>query len=122
MGSSGGYNIPSKTLSQLEQEKQEQLEIERFETDINQYIKDYFQEVNSRDVEGINRHLETIKSALEKDIEGFVDLKFGGSVIKNTYSAGISDVDMLVQINNTNYAKAQPMEVLKHFKEQIEKR
>ncbi len=36
MGGSGGYNIPSKTLSQLEQEKQEQLEIERFETDINQ--------------------------------------------------------------------------------------
>ncbi|PEP82114.1 CBASS oligonucleotide cyclase [Bacillus pseudomycoides] len=122
MGGSGGYNIPSKTLSQLEQEKQEQLEIEKFETDLNQYIKEYFQEVNSRDVEGINRHLETIKNALEKDIEGFVDLKFGGSVIKNTYSAGISDVDMLVQINNTNYAKAQPMEVLKHFKEQIEKR
>ncbi|PES34758.1 tRNA nucleotidyltransferase [Priestia megaterium] len=122
MGGGGGYNIPSKTLSQLEQEKQDRINREKLEADINQHIKDYFQRINNRDVEGINRHLETIKSALEKDIEGFVDLKFGGSIIKSTYSKGISDVDMLVQINNSHLRTAKPIEVLHHFKEQIQKR
>ncbi|WP_394542823.1 CBASS oligonucleotide cyclase [Priestia aryabhattai] len=122
MGGGGGYNIPSKTLSQLEQEKQDRINQEKLEADINQHIKDYFQRINNRDVEGINRHLETIKSALEKDIEGFIDLKFGGSIIKSTYSKGISDVDMLVQINNSHLRTAKPIEVLHHFKEQIQKR
>ncbi|WP_456364901.1 nucleotidyltransferase (plasmid) [Priestia aryabhattai] len=122
MGGGGGYNIPSKTLSQLEQEKQDRINQEKLEADINQHIKDYFQRINNRDVEGINRHLETIKSALEKDIEGFIDLKFGGSIIKSTYSKGISDVDMLVQINNGHLRTAKPIEVLHHFKEQIQKR
>ncbi|MFP3668966.1 CBASS oligonucleotide cyclase [Priestia sp. SIMBA_032] len=122
MGGGGGYNIPSKTLSQLEQEKQDRINQEKLEADINQHIKDYFQRINNRDVDGINRHLETIKSALEKDIEGFVDLKFGGSIIKSTYSKGISDVDMLVQINNSHLRTAKPIEVLHHFKEQIQKR
>ncbi|MGG1678744.1 CBASS oligonucleotide cyclase [Neobacillus sp. NRS-1170] len=121
-GSGGGYKIPSKTLSQLEQEKQDRINQEKLEADINQLIKDYFQEINDRDVEGINRHLETIKNALEKDIDGFVDLKFGGSITKSTYSTGISDVDMLVQINNSDLAKASPIEALNRFKEQIQRR
>ncbi|WP_160725011.1 CBASS oligonucleotide cyclase [Bacillus sp. USDA818B3_A] len=121
-GSGGGYTIPSKTLSQLEKEKQERINQEKLESDINQLIKGLFQEINDRDVEVINRHLETIKSALEKDMEGFVDLKFGGSITKNTYSTGISDVDMLVQINNSDLATANPIEALQRFKEQLHRR
>ncbi|WYQ42428.1 CBASS oligonucleotide cyclase [Bacillus sp. FSL W7-1321] len=119
---SSGYNPPSKTLDQLEQEKQDKINQEKFESDLNRLIKEYFQEINDRDSEGINRHLETIRGALDKEIDGFIDLKFGGSLTKSTYSAGISDVDMLVQINNSNLAKANPHEVLKYFKEQIQKR
>ncbi len=123
MGSGGGgYYIPSKTLSQLEKEKQERLEKEKSEAAINQLIKNYFQQINDRDIDGINRHLETIKSAIGKDIEGFVELKYGGSINKSTYSTGISDVDMLVQLNNSELSSANPFEVLKRFKQQIQKR
>ncbi|SNT52753.1 hypothetical protein SAMN05444672_14030 [Bacillus sp. OK838] len=121
-GSGGSYNNPPKTLKQLEQEKENRINHEKFDADLNQYIKEYFQRINSRDVEGINKHLETLKKALEKDIEGFVDLKFGGSVNKSTYSTGISDVDMLVQINNSQLSTAKPNEVLQLFKEQVQKR
>jgi hypothetical protein len=123
MGSGGGgYYIPSKTLSQLEQERQDRVEKEKLEADVNKLIHEYFLDINDRDVEGISSHLTTIKNALEKDIEGFVDLKFGGSIIKSTYSTGISDVDMLVQINKSQLAKASPVEVLIHFKDQLQKR
>lgn len=73
-GSGGSYNNPPKTLKQLEHEKENRIIHEKFDADLNQYIKEHFQRINSRDVEGINKHLETLKKALEKDIEGFVDL------------------------------------------------
>jgi predicted nucleotidyltransferase len=119
---SGNYSIPTKTLSELEKEREDVRSKEKFEAEINNYIKELFKEINDRDVEEINRHLETIQSALEKDMEGFVKLKFGGSVIKNTYSKGISDVDMLVEINNSQFSTAKPNEVFSYFKQQLEKR
>ncbi|MFM1654586.1 CBASS oligonucleotide cyclase [Brevibacillus sp. B_LB10_24] len=121
-GSGGGYSIPGKTLGELEKEREARAEKEKFEADINQYIKDLFKDLNDRDVAGISRHLETLKNALEKDIEGSVELRFGGSIIKNTYADGLSDVDMLVQINNSGLANAKPDEVLKIFSEQVKRR
>lgn len=124
MGGSGGggSSIPGKTLGELEREKIARAENEKFQADVNQYIRELFKEINDRDVEGINGHLETLKSALEKDIEGYVDLRFGGSIVKHTYADGLSDVDMLVQINNSGLATAKPYEVLKFFSDQIKRR
>jgi tRNA nucleotidyltransferase (CCA-adding enzyme) len=123
MGGSGNRNYsPAKSLKELEEEKKNRLNHEIFLVDLNEEIQSIFEEINDRDVEGITKHLETITEALQKDIEGVINLKYGGSVLKNTYLAGISDVDMLVQINNSQLATAQPNEVLKLFKEQVEKR
>ncbi|OME46849.1 hypothetical protein BSK59_28815 [Paenibacillus odorifer] len=121
-GSGGGYSVPSKTLGELEKERMDRIEKEKFESDVNKYIKELFAEINNRDIEGINRHLQILHDALNKDIEGFVDLKFGGSVVKNTYLNGLSDVDMLVLINNHRLASATPDEVLKSFRDQVKKR
>ncbi|OMD44053.1 CBASS oligonucleotide cyclase [Paenibacillus odorifer] len=121
-GSGGGYSVPSKTLGELEKERMDRIDKEKFEADVNKYIKELFAEINNRDTEGINRHLQTLHNALNKDIEGFVDLKFGGSVVKNTYLNGLSDVDMLVLINNHRLASATPDEVLKSFRNQVKKR
>ncbi|WNC15484.1 CBASS oligonucleotide cyclase [Brevibacillus brevis] len=121
-GSGGGYSVPRKTLAELEKERAAKEEGEKFETELNKYIKELLKDINDRDVEGINRHLETLRNALEKDIEGYVDLKFGGSIMKNTYADGLSDVDMLVQINNSELAGAKPNDVLKFFSEQIKRR
>ncbi|MED4912108.1 CBASS oligonucleotide cyclase [Brevibacillus centrosporus] len=121
-GSGGGYSVPGKSLGELKKEREARAEKEKFEAEINRYINDLFKDINDRDVEGINRHLETLKNALEKDIDGSVELRFGGSIIKNTYADGLSDVDMLVQINNSGLANAKPDEVLKIFSEQVKRR
>ncbi|MCM3081690.1 CBASS oligonucleotide cyclase [Brevibacillus invocatus] len=121
-GSGGGYSVPGKTLGELEKERAAREENEKFETELNKYIKELLKGINDRDVEGINRHLETLRNALEKDIEGYVELRFGGSIMKKTYADGLSDVDMLVQINNSDLAGAKPNEVLKFFSDQIKRR
>jgi len=122
-GGGGGFYLTRKTLSELEKERENKAEKERFEAEVNQYIRDIFKDLNNRDVEGINRHLETIKNALDdKDIEGYFELRFGGSIYKKTYADGLSDVDVLVLINNSGLINSKPDEVLKFFRDHIKKR
>ena len=47
-------------------------------TEMNERLKEY----NSRNTEQVNQHLEAIKNAITSDIEGSIDLKYGGSVYK----------------------------------------
>jgi predicted nucleotidyltransferase len=121
-GSGGGYRTPSKTLEQLQNERIEREQVEQYEQEVNQYLKSLLEDINNRDTEQINKHLETLKKALEKDLEGILELKFGGSVSKHTYTEGLSDIDMLVQINKSSLANARPTEVLRYFANHIKER
>ncbi|MCY8717018.1 MULTISPECIES: CBASS oligonucleotide cyclase [Bacillus subtilis group] len=122
MSGSSWNSIPSKTLSELEAEREDQVEQQRFESELNEFIRELFQNINDRDVEGIRNHLDTLKQAMEKELEGSVQMIFGGSINKNTYISGISDVDMLVQINDESLSGAKPYEVMKTIKDKIKKR
>lgn len=121
MGGSGGWNIPKKSLSDLLKDKaaQQQKENERA---INDYLQSLLSELNNRDTDQVQSHLNTLKKAIEKDDDGTVDLLFGGSVSKHTYAQGLSDIDMLVRINNSELAKSNPQDVLDYFVKQIKSR
>src|SRR5437879_7713289 len=67
-----------------------------FDSEVSAEISSLHPQINNRDVEAVNTHLDGIKSALEKNIEGTIDLLFGGSVARHTYVDGLSDVDSLV--------------------------
>jgi len=69
----------------------------------------------NRDIEATKLHLETVKQALGKDIEGTIDLLFGGSVAKHTYVDGMSDIDSLVILNKTELKDLSPQEVRKYL-------
>lgn len=53
--------------------------------------------------------------ALEKDIEGVLDLLFGGSVSKHTYVDGLSDIDALVILNKSDLNGKSPEDVKNYF-------
>ena len=63
---------------------------------------------NDRDVAAIDRHIQEIVKALEKQLEGSIELIFGGSVAKHTYVDGLSDVDALVMLDNCELADTTP--------------
>jgi hypothetical protein len=75
---------------------------------------------NDRDIDAIQDHLNEIKEIIGNEIEGSIDLKFGGSVSKYTYVEGLSDIDTLVFIDRTELADSSPTEVLKYLKSQLE--
>ena len=111
MGGSGGGGYfrgdIDSTLKQV-QEAKEKSKNEEYEARSNTYLSGLLSQFNDRDVDAINRHLDEIRKALEKDIDGTIDLRFGGSVAKHTYVDGLSDVDSLVMLDNCELAGSSP--------------
>lgn len=117
MGGGGGSwsNVnPGKAEDYLKQSISA-TEKEAFEQKTSELIDSYLAEINQRDVDTIQERIKEIKDKLQKDIEGFLDFKFGGSVQKHTYVDGLSDIDCLVIVNESELINSSLEEVRKHF-------
>lgn len=122
MGSGSGSNHSSKSLSELQSDRKKREEQDNYERNVNEFFDSLLKMFNERDIEQIHKHLNTLKSALENDIESSLEMKFGGSINKHTYVNGLSDIDMLVQINDSDYQNKSPKEVLEKFSKTLQKR
>ena len=113
-GSGGGYfpdSLKPDDLVRRTREAENQARDDAFETDVAEHLASLLAEFNDRDVEGTREVFDQIKSDLENEIDGTVDTLFGGSISKHTYLDGISDVDALVLLNNSELAEKSPNEV-----------
>jgi len=125
MGGSGGGGrwYPSTfTTSEVEKAVSNVIKSSEYEAEANAYLQDLLASYNNRDVVAIQKHLETLQGAIEKEIDGETSVLFGGSVKKHTYVDGLSDVDILVVVNESSLADRSPQAVLRHFVERIKAR
>lgn len=125
MGGSGGsfssYLNPSESANKIRKAEQDSLD-KSFDSDVNSNLNDILSDINDRPVEEINKRLVTIQKAIESNVEGFIDLVFGGSVNKHTYVNGLSDIDSLAILNNNELSGKTPREVLTYFMERLQQR
>jgi Second Messenger Oligonucleotide or Dinucleotide Synthetase domain len=125
MGGSGG-DFPSwKETEDIRERVQREIERTKdsaLETEINALINDRLKDFNERDVEQINQHLDAILGALNKEIDGSVQTNFGGSVSKHTYVDGLSDIDVLMTLNNSELKLMSPKEVNEYFVKRLQER
>ncbi len=125
MGGSGGNfptnEDPRRTFEKIQKEQERSKDAE-FEIEVNQLIADTLKDANSRDVEQTRTHINTILTSINKEIDGNVQTIFGGSVAKHTYVDGLSDIDVLVIVNDTELKQFSPGEVKEYIKERMEKR
>ncbi len=125
-GSGGGSNWSSSSssdeINQLLQRATESTEGASYNSEVNSLLQNALKEFNARQAEVTQRHLNVLKEAIEREIENSVDLLFGGSIRKNTFINGLSDVDTLVLVNNTSLDKKSPQEVLEYFAKRIQQR
>jgi len=124
MGGSGGTfggGRPPEELFRKVRESEEKTRDEQFETAVASNIASLLTKYNQRS-ENVKTHLETIKKAIEKEIDGSVDILFGGSVSKHTYVDGLSDVDALVILNKSELKQASPEEVKNYFLDRLSER
>jgi hypothetical protein len=127
MGGSGGVSnwsssSSSDEINQLLQRATESTEGASYNSEVNSLLQNALKEFNARQAEVTQRHLNVLKEAIEREIENSVDLLFGGSIRKNTFINGLSDVDTLVLVNNTSLDKKSPQEVLEYFAKRIQQR
>ena len=86
-----------------------------YDADANAYLQDLLSSYNDRDAAAIQKHVQTLQQAVEQEIDGEIEMLFGGSVRKHTYVDGLSDVDVLMVLNNSSLANASPAEVLSYL-------
>lgn len=91
-----------------------------YEAEAAQFLSALLADANDRDTDAIRTHLETIQRALEQENEGFIALLFGGSVSKQTWVRGLSDVDALVILNDSDLESMSPAEVCRAFVARLE--
>lgn len=97
--SAGGFTFSTASPKELHQDiRDAELKAaeQQFRPKLAELLSGKLAVVNSRDVDGIAEKLDRIKEILGDEIEGSVNLKFGGSVAKHTYVDGLSDVDSLL--------------------------
>jgi hypothetical protein len=117
-GSSSSFRyepVEKRTIIQKIQEADDQTDQHNYELEINNLLTSLLGQFNNRDTELIKQHIDTILSALNDQIEGNIVTKFGGSLNRHTHLNGISDVDALVILNNSELANGSPQEVLDYF-------
>lgn len=108
-GSGGGYfsRDPKGAMREL-RASQKKARDDQYVTQCNNLLSSYLSDFNDRDQELISQHLREIKKALENELEGTIDLKYGGSVSKHTFINGLSDVDSLVMLDNCELSDLPP--------------
>ncbi len=110
-GSGGGYfpnDVTSEDLIRRIRQAEDRSRDDTFETSVGRHLSSLLAGFNDRDVERTQVFFDQVTAALEDDIDGTITLLFGGSISKHTYVDGISDVDALVLLNDTELADESP--------------
>lgn len=127
MGGSGGGSYfrgrqDPDELARRVREAEDEAGRTEHEAAVARVMADALAQYNDRDAEGIRDALEDIKAELADEIEGTVDLVFGGSVARHTYVDGMSDVDALVLLSGIDPNETTPETVRSSFAERLRAR
>ena len=90
--------------------------------EINGYLREQLREYNDRDTEAVSRHLQVLRDSLEFTDDDVIHTLFGGSVSKHTAVNGLSDVDVLVIINDSSLSGRLPASAIKLMEQRIRQR
>lgn len=114
-GSGGGSTFRSRSPDNLRdtvRKAENESTIKQFEVELAGTLGELLGSYNSRDVQIVRDRLESLRAALQDEIEGAFDSLFGGSVAKHTYVDGLSDIDSLILLNGSDLEGHSPQYAL----------
>ena len=88
----------------------------------NEYCEDLLARYTRRNQQAVTRHLESLCGFLRQEGNHVVQTMFGGSVRKGTYVTGLSDVDVLLMVNESSLINQPPAEVIAYVRDTIQRR
>jgi hypothetical protein len=104
----------------MTQQAIDQFRKDDYEQEVNTYFKELLAGTAPRDPAALQTHLDEINDALERDLEGTIQLEYGGSVKKRTYVDGLSDVDLLAILKDPSLAELSPDQIRSYFAKRLE--
>jgi hypothetical protein len=121
-GSGNPFRLDPAEAAKRREEAEKAARTGQVDAEVNAILSKRLIEVNRRNNEEVNDRLGEIETALSGQIDGFDRLLFGGSVAKQTYVEGLSDIDSLVILKADEYAGLAPAEVMEKFQHALEAR
>ena len=88
----------------------------------NEYCEALLARYNNRNTRAVTRHLESLCGLLRQEGNHMVQTMYGGSVGRRTYVNGLSDVDVLLIVNQSSLVNQPPAEVIEYVRETIQRR
>lgn len=88
----------------------------------NEYCENLLVQYKRRHTESLTRHLESLCNFLRQEGNHVVQTMFGGSVQKGTYVTGLSDVDVMLIVNESSLVNQPPAKVKKYVRDIIKRR
>ena len=89
-------------------------------TEISNFLQEELKQINAHDYDAIDRHKRTIEDKLKSEFD-VEDLRFGGSHSTHTDVKGLSDIDMLADLGDSESSKSSD-QVIKDFASAIRER
>lgn len=88
----------------------------------NKYCEALLVQYKRRSGKAVARHLNGLCNILSHDDDHAVQTKFGGSVQKSTYVTSLSDVDVLLIVNQSSLKNKPPSKVIAYVADTIQRR
>lgn len=106
-GSSRGSSFSGELSQKIRQAQQEAIDAE-FQQRLQRTLSDLLRDYNDRDRDEIQQKLDDVKESLGAEIDGDLEVLFGGSASRHTHVNGISDIDALLLVDDTALADYPP--------------
>ena len=87
----------------------------------NEYCENLLAQYKRRDMQAVTRRLESLREYLRQEGD-VVQTMFGGSAKKGTYVTGLSDIDVLLIVNESSLVNQPPARVIEHVRDTIQRR
>lgn len=88
----------------------------------NEYCENLLVRYNRRNTAATTRHIESLCNILRQEGCEAIQTMFGGSVRRRTYVNGLSDVDVILMVNESSLGSGPPANAIRHIKEILVRR
>ncbi len=86
----------------------------------SQYCETLLVQYNRRNTQAARRHIEGLCNILRRRGNNVVQTMFGGSVHRGTYVNGLSDIDVLLIVNQSSLVNLPPASAIEYVKRTLE--
>lgn len=101
-----------KKIRRKLQASERQISDATFSVAVSEFLDTLLFKYNNRDVNAANERINEVVHKLEGVIDGEFDIRNGGSVAKHTYVDGLSDIDALLIVNDSELEDRKPQTVI----------